>query len=272
MQISFATQPGSVARPNEDYAVASPTAAVLLDGLTAPSELGTGCVHGTPWYVRQLGTRVLHAASTSTETPLAELVAIAIGDVALAHSQTCDLGHPGTPSSTLIVVRATEDALDYLLLFDSVLLLKGTDGVRALSDDRVHRVAQAEREATRQHRIGTAEHAETVKLLVEEERRHRNKAGGFWVAGAVPEAAEHALAGRVERSGVTAAALLSDGVSCLVDTYALADWADMFNLLETSGPQQMIDQVRDAEDSDPDGKRWPRYKRSDDATAMCCRY
>lgn len=92
MQISFATQPGSATRPNEDYAAASPTAAVLLDGLTAPPELGTGCVHGTPWYVRQLGTRMLHATSTNTEVPLAELVAITIGDVAMAHSPTCDLG------------------------------------------------------------------------------------------------------------------------------------------------------------------------------------
>lgn len=131
----------------------------------------------------------------------------------------------------LIVVRATEDALDYLLLFDSVLLLKGPNGVRGLSDDRVNRVAQTEREATRHRRIGTTEHAETVKVLVEAERRHRNKPGGFWVAGAVPEAAEHALKGRVERSEFTAAALLSDGVSCLVDAYALSDWDAMFSLL-----------------------------------------
>ena len=36
------------------------------------------------------------------------------------------------------------------------------------------------------------------------------------------------------------------------------------------GPEAIIQQVRAAEGSDPDGKRWPRGKRHDDASAACC--
>jgi len=34
----------------------------------------------------------------------------------------------------------------------------------------------------------------------------------------------------------------------------------------------LIARVRDAEQSDPDGVRWPRFKPSDDATAIFCTF
>jgi len=36
------------------------------------------------------------------------------------------------------------------------------------------------------------------------------------------------------------------------------------------GPEAIITQVRAAEASDPDGQRWPRGKRHDDASAAFC--
>jgi len=36
------------------------------------------------------------------------------------------------------------------------------------------------------------------------------------------------------------------------------------------GPAELIRRVRRAERSDPDGKRWPRGKPSDDASAVYC--
>jgi hypothetical protein len=39
-------------------------------------------------------------------------------------------------------------------------------------------------------------------------------------------------------------------------------------LLEESGPDELVRQVRAAEAVDPEGRQWPRTKRSDDATAV----
>jgi hypothetical protein len=39
-------------------------------------------------------------------------------------------------------------------------------------------------------------------------------------------------------------------------------------LLEESGPDELLRQVRAAEAVDPEGRQWPRTKRSDDATAV----
>ena len=57
VEVSFASWPGSISRPNEDFVTASPSVAAVLDGLLAPPALGTGCVHGTPWFVAHLAHR-----------------------------------------------------------------------------------------------------------------------------------------------------------------------------------------------------------------------
>jgi hypothetical protein len=91
VDVSLATCPGSVSRSNQDFVAASPSVAVALDGLTAPPALGTGCIHGTPWFVTQLGTQLMSAATTAYEEPLQDLVASAIRRVADSHAHSCDL-------------------------------------------------------------------------------------------------------------------------------------------------------------------------------------
>jgi hypothetical protein len=44
VEVSFASWPGSLSKANEDFVAASPSVAVVLDGLSAPPPLGTGCL------------------------------------------------------------------------------------------------------------------------------------------------------------------------------------------------------------------------------------
>ena len=37
-------------------------------------------------------------------------------DVAALHADTCDLGHPGSPSATVAILREQPDAVDCLVL------------------------------------------------------------------------------------------------------------------------------------------------------------
>ena len=66
---------------------------------------------------------------------------------------------------------------------------------------------------------------------------------------------------------LSAVALLSDGATRLADRYHLATWDQLAAILDDHGPAGLIRQVRAAEDSDPEGRRWPRGKTRDDATA-----
>ncbi|WP_133741113.1 hypothetical protein [Actinorugispora endophytica] len=99
----------------------------------------------------------------------------------------------------------------------------------------------------------------------------RNVPGGFWTAGADPRAACEALTGSVALADLAGLAMLTDGASRLTDTFGLATWRTMLDLLWAEGPHALIARVRDAERADADGKRWPRSKSHDDATVLTWR-
>jgi hypothetical protein len=267
MHAAVATQAGSPDAANEDWAgVLAPGLAVVLDGLSAPDGTGTGCRHGTPWFVSQLGQRLLTLASDPTRS-LVDALAEAIRQVAGLHPD-CDLTHPGTPSATVVLLRALDERADYLALADAVLLLDTADGLKVVSDERVNQLATKERAAANRVPAGSALKLRRRVQLTRALRRARNQPGGFWVAAADPRAATQAVTGSLPGKDLHRAVLLSDGASRLADLFELATWEELLALLDASGPDELLRQVRAAEAVDPQGRQWPRTKRSDDATAV----
>jgi hypothetical protein len=136
--------------------------------------------------------------------------------------------------------------LTYLVLGDTTLLLEEPAGIRVVTDDRLEHVASVQHGAMHQHATGSADHDRSFAELVTEQRRHRNHPDGFWVASTDPDAAQHAPTDTAPRAG------LHRGI------------------LAEQGPEAIITQVQAAEASDPDGRRRPRGKRHDDASAAFC--
>jgi hypothetical protein len=268
--VTFASIPAKPDQPNEDFVAATPDAVVLLDGAGTPIGSESGCVHGVTWFVRRLGTALLSSLTSSDDSDLVQCVAASIRNVRSLHSGTCDMAHPGSPSATVVVLRVREHYVDYLVLADSVLVLDLPNELRVVSDDHEARIGKRFRAEMDALPNGTPEHAQAHREYVERLRAQRNRPGGFWVASTEPEAAQHAIAGSVPRAQVRVVALLSDGASRLVDRFGLATWEDALKILESLGPSELLRQVRDAENSDPTGLRWPRGKAFDDATVACC--
>jgi Protein phosphatase 2C len=267
MHAAIATQAGSQDSPNEDWAgVLVPGLAVVLDGLSAPDGTGTGCRHGTPWFVSQLGPRVLTLAADPSRS-LVDALAEAIQQVASLHPG-CDLKHPGTPSATMVLLRAHDERANYLALADAVLLLDTADGLNVVSDERVNQLAGKEREAANRVPTGSALKLRRRAQLTRALRRARNRPGGYWVAAADPQAASQAVTGSLPGKTLHRAVLLSDGATRLVDPFGLATWEELLGMLQESGPDELLRQVRAAEAIDPEGRQWPRTKRSDDATVV----
>jgi hypothetical protein len=270
MQVTLASRRSPDATSNEDFIAATPGVVVVIDGASVPAGLGTGCRHGTAWFARRLGTQLLALLTTQADRSSADSLAGAITDVAALHADTCDLGHPGSPSATVAILREQPEAVDWLVLGDTTVLLEEPTGIRVLTDDRLEHVAAGQHHAMHQHATGSADHDRSFADLVTEQRRHRNHPDGFWVASTDPAAAQHALADTVPRGGLRRAAVLSDGATRLVDRFGLLDWPSFLELLAEQGPDAIIQQARAAEASDPDGRRWPRGKRHDDASAAFC--
>lgn len=267
--VDFATEPATADRTNEDFIAYDDTTLVLLDGAGTPPGSESGCSHGVPWFVTQLGNRLLSQASGATGD-LTEALASAIETTAGLHRHGCDLNHPGSPAATVIIARAAASHLDYLVLADSTLVLDTDQGHRVITDNREADAGRLLRQEMDQLASGSGEHTRALRRYVEDLRARRNRPDGFWVASSDPIAAAHALTGAMPLSQLHAFAALSDGATRLVDRFHQLTWPQAVHLLADDGPSALIKLTRQAEASDPTGSRWPRGKAHDDATAAYC--
>ncbi|MEU6536480.1 protein phosphatase 2C domain-containing protein [Streptomyces sp. NPDC047000] len=268
MRIALATLPATFGRPNEDFAAVAPGAAVLLDG-AGVGGAETGCTHGVAWFSASLGSLLLASITAHSARPLTDCLADAMGLVRSLHEESCDLSYRSSPTSTVLAARATGEALEYLVLGDSSLLLADRDGSTAVvTDRRLDDVGKRLRGPVDALPTGTPEHSAALADYQDALTGLRNRPGGFWISGPDPRAAEHALTGSVPLGSLASVTLLSDGATRLVDRFELAEWSEVLAVLGSSGPDGLIRRVREAEAGDPEGRRWPRGKARDDATVL----
>ena len=78
MRVQLATVAAGSGAQNEDFAAATPAAAVLLDGAGIPQGLESGCVHGVAWFARTLGTVLLAHIADPASGQLADCLHDAI--------------------------------------------------------------------------------------------------------------------------------------------------------------------------------------------------
>ncbi len=222
---------------------------VVLDGVTPPAG-DDGCVHSVPWFTARLGGALTELSASRRDLTLTDILADAIRRTADAHRASCDLSHVRTPQATVALARWDAEAVEHLVLSDSVLLLESPEGaVRAVLDDRLDRIPQ---EVLRSH-------AATDRL--------RNAEGGFFTAAADPSVAARAVTGVTARSRVRAVAALTDGASRWVELFGQGDWADCLAVLGKEGARGLLDRVRTLEARDAEAGGVRRWKLHDDATA-----
>ena len=265
MKPVIVSEPGDPTVPNEDWAAAAGDDIVVLDGATA--RIDTGCKHGVAWFVAKLGAEVTSGLAYKPTRTLTELLADSIRAVASMHIE-CDLSHPGTPSAGVAMVRVSEGSLEYLVLADTVVIVRGREENIVVTDDRVSRTASAERETATALPFDSEERKEALRRMKRREQAARNRHGGFWVAAADPEAASHAITGSVDLEKSTAVAALTDGAARCVVPFGLTTWEGAMQILDEYGPSELIHMVRQAEATDPEAERWQRTKVSDDATVV----
>ncbi|WBQ05476.1 protein phosphatase 2C domain-containing protein [Kribbella sp. CA-293567] len=228
--------------------VSGPDFVVVLDGATAPAQLDSGCRHSVAWLVARLGAQLAVPLLGRSKATLADLLADAITAVMAEHADTCDLANPDSPSSTVAMVRVMDEQVEHLVLADSPIVLRGPDRqVTVMADNRVDLLPEYTFEAV---------------------RRSRNQPAGFWVASTDPKAAYQAVSGTTNRAAVELVALLTDGASRYSERYGHS-WQDLVDLLDTAGPQALIDTVRQYDAAAATTAF--RGKRHDDATAVLCR-
>lgn len=244
-------------RPTEDVVITLPNAVILLDGATSlrPELLPGG------WYAHRLAGELAGRLTGYPDADLADLLAASIKVVARNHGL-----EPGeSPSSTVALLRWNDRVVEGLVLADSPIVAF-TPEPQVLADSRMGRLPRgAYRDRLSAGEGFGEDHLVALRSSADRVGRLRNQEGGFWVAEAEPDAAYYAERATWPRSEVRAALLASDGVSCGVDDYGIfADWSAVLELARREDVEAVLDAVREAETSDPQGTRWPRSKPHDD--------
>lgn len=259
---------------NEDHAFLAGDLVGVLDGVSVPAGVESGCVHGPAWYARRLAGHL--ARTVAGAGSLVDGLAAAIKAVRGDHGGVCDLGHPNTPAASVALGRVVGDRFEYLVLCDATLVLDFGNRVDVVTDDRfAAAVAGIRRAALTGAAIGSVEQQDAVRQAALRRQRLTNRPGGYWIAAATPAAAYEAVTGWVPLSGpgrVRRAVLLTDGASCAVDRYGLYDWRGLLDLVCDHGPGRLIGEVRAAESADAAGQMVRRYKRHDDASVVLCQF
>lgn len=260
MTILAATLPGGA--NNQDRYVVGDNFAAVLDGATS---VANDRSHDPGWYAEQLAHAL--AETVPDGRPLAAAVADAIRTVRDTHRLVPET----TPTCTVALVRWSTDTVETYVLGHSLVVLFRLDGTTIHTDDRIGSVAADER-ATYRARLAAGSgydstHRALLMQLQAEQARHRNKADGYWIAGAEPEAAAHGLTTTTDRASTVLALLATDGVALDRHPKATA-WSEIFNEARRHLPARVLRRIQDAESKDPDGQRWPRAKRHDDKTLI----
>ena len=267
---------GDRAKQNDDVAGVSATLAWVIDGATDLHDAPlTPAASDAAWIAQHLSTSLQCAApdATATELALRAVIRNAARDAAAAF--------PGmaaerwkSPTASALIARETPDGVFGLDLGDCRCFAVDADGVchavggpARAADDEGQRARDA---AVKAGETPLLRHADTMQMLREVRTRH-NQAGGYWVFGLQEECADHARAWTLALKRPAHIVLATDGFAALVDRYNALDVRGLVEAALKLGLAQLGLDLRAIESADAKGERHPRFKASDDATALLLR-
>lgn len=247
MDAATATSAGHPERANEDFVAASDVALVMVDGagIRGTEHL---CEHGVAWYSRNLGTEVLRRLDGQPAVTLPEVLSDSIARVTAMHSGTCQVADPSSPQASVAVVRRSGSDVDWLVLGDAYVVVEAEEPL-VLTDAREVAVRSAATRRLDGLTPGTAEHDRELQVAIETLRARRNRPGGYWIAKENPDAALHAVVGRLNLRAGGCVAVLSNGAARLVEPYRVTDWPGLVTMLRVDGPEGVLRRLRRAERS-----------------------
>ncbi len=275
--------PGKTDGANEDHLGSAANYAWVFDGATGlVDEQLTGTASDAAW-LTQAGTKALEARAPDHRGPLTALLDEVIDDVSRRFDAEA-LRQPGEryerPTASLILIRQTGGVLDCLNFGDCKLLLRDeTHGFRSFGSDtdseayESHLATQFSEQRKADGATGAPnQHRSSVQERLRKIRNRHNIPGGYWVFGLDAEAAEHARTTTFDIDTPAVALMMTDGFEALAGDYGRYTEQGLLEAALDKGLAALRDELRHIERKlDPEAHQFPRFKQSDDATAMLVR-
>ncbi len=270
---------GDREKQNDDACGVAGGMAWVLDGATdLQDEPLTGAASDAAW-IAQRANAFLHGPGPH---PANEAAMRARAEQAAADAHAAYIDVAGDlpdqrwkwPTSSLLMIAENSDGVIGLDLGDSRLFVLDADerawavgGPPQAADNESRMVAAATAAAGGAPLL---RHQGTLDLLRAQRDRH-NIEGGYWVFGLDPACAARARFWRLMLERPAYLLLATDGFSALVDRYAEYSASELIRRALDKGLHKLGRELRDVEEEDARGARHPRWKRSDDATALLLR-
>lgn len=262
---------GDRGKQNDDTFGLAGARAWVLDGATDLHEAPlSGAASDASW-IAQVGNAYLHAASGDLRAVVrGASSAAADGFRQLLGGRSYERWQ--SPISSLLIAEETPDGVSGLDLGDSRAFALDADGA-------VHVAGGPEEAADAESKLAAQQTDAHKPLLrrtstIEMLRRMRaelNREGASWTFGIDPACADHARAWRFKLARPAHVLLMTDGFSALVDRYRVYDAGGLVQAALEIGLQELGRELRAIETADAGGALHPRFKASDDATAMLLR-
>ena len=265
--------PGDPAKPNEDAFGHKGEAALVIDGATM---LGDGLMPGpsdAAW-IAQFGVRRLLAHLSDGDGARKALRA-ALADTqksfeALRRHPPEDVWQ--TPCASMMLAVPGEAGLECLWFGDCAALIKqGDAAVTVVGETFDKRAAEAERARSVGKEKGLApasglSRPEFIGTL--RAARNRINSGTYWLFSPDVRAASHVSRRVLKAQPGSTLLLATDGFLALASDYGAYSADGLMEAAMQKGLAALGAELRAIESGDAGGEKFPRFKKSDDATAL----
>lgn len=263
--------PGDPAKPNEDSFVHTARMAVVFDGATSLSERLMPGASDAQW-IAQFAVRRLRAHAEEGENGPREWLHDAAFDAASSFEalrRRAPLENYEIPCGSLMLAALKDDALDLFWFGDCAALLRSPSGpFSMIGDTQEKRRRESGRAAKASKRPAGEGVRDEFLPALRAARNHVNTEGGDWLFAPDAACADHARFRHAQAELGAMLLLASDGFLALSADYRRYTPEGLLDAARSRGLDRLGEELRAIEAEDPEGRAFPRFKRSDDATAL----
>jgi hypothetical protein len=268
--------PGNPEKANDDAFAHIDGAAVVMDGATGLGESLMPGKSDAAW-LATFGARRLMAYMRDGALPQ-EAVSAALFDAqtsfeALRRRPPADTWE--TPFSSMMFVAEDAQGAEALWFGDCAALVKRPNAPVEIVGDALEKRRNEARRVARlaeKHGLSPAAGVNRPEYL-DALRKARNfvNSDGHWAFGPDVRAADHVSSKRIDAPQGTVLLLCSDGFLALASDYNAYSADALVVAAQSKGLKELCEELRAIERDDREGRKFPRFKTSDDATALLLR-
>lgn len=274
MQLEFLaalSKPGNPAKANDDAFCHADNLAAVFDGATSIGEPVLPVDSDAAWIARKGAQGLLAHADKGAREALRLALADAERDFLKERLRAPEQGYE-IPVSSMMLVAPADSAVECLWYGDcAALIARPGQPVEVVGTAFANRAGEAKGAMALAKEKGLAPAGEgnlPEFLGALREQRNRAHSGIPRLFSPDVRAFDRVKSGRFAVTEGTHVLLCSDGFLALATDYEAYDADGLFAAALSRGLKPLYEEIRRIENADPEGLKYPRFKKSDDATAL----